>query len=480
MKRPLLIAALLAVAPIATGGAAQAQVSQMFNIKTPAAGTVDFRGEGTANFNQSLGTNNNFNVGSSTNLGVSASASSTSDYSSAGNALLKLDGSSRLQQTIGTATSAFNSSTTAEASARSADITASTHAETQMYGSEINSEWAEGWEGSDGYEYVSQEQIDLATSASAEGDYGYMEGISGKGGAAFVEGFYEKSADQVDVDSNVTEKGGYEFSETFTQKATDTFNEEYSDVYSDRYETAYETATKSASSQDVNTDDSGIISGDFITKTSGSSNSSIGGLASSFNQSATDSARTAVGGSRDSFSSFSASEQEEFGLNEDLNVGYSRTDGDGTTTTTAFTMGMDTSSSGADLSESEMSQYSEFVENYESSENSYKTQYDAAYQESYAESYSAANSALERTTESSVTVKGIGVIADVNADASSTFEASSQLTVATGDSPAIARNGNGNGNASANAFLSTSSSANQTSNDTAQAFMQAFSTNTAD
>ncbi|MDB4486008.1 hypothetical protein N9025_01205, partial [Synechococcus sp. AH-707-B22] len=96
----------------------------MFNIKTPAAGTVDFRGEGTANFNQSLGTNNNFNVGSSTRLGVSASASSTSDYSSTGNALLKLDGSSRLQQTIGTASSAFNASTAAESSARSADVTA--------------------------------------------------------------------------------------------------------------------------------------------------------------------------------------------------------------------------------------------------------------------------------------------------------------------------------------------------------------------
>ena len=80
MKRPLLLAALLAVAPVAVGGAAKATPLQMFNISTPQAGVVNFSGTGTANFNQSLGTNNSFNVGSSTNLGVNASASSTEDY----------------------------------------------------------------------------------------------------------------------------------------------------------------------------------------------------------------------------------------------------------------------------------------------------------------------------------------------------------------------------------------------------------------
>ena len=46
---------------------------------------------------------------------MNASASSTSDYTSSGSGKLDLDGSSRLQQTIGTATSAFNTSTNARA-----------------------------------------------------------------------------------------------------------------------------------------------------------------------------------------------------------------------------------------------------------------------------------------------------------------------------------------------------------------------------
>ena len=81
MKRPLVLAALLATSTLGIGSA-KAEPLQMFNITTPSAGVVNFSGTGTANFNQSLGTSNSFNVGSSTNLGVNASASSTEDYTS--------------------------------------------------------------------------------------------------------------------------------------------------------------------------------------------------------------------------------------------------------------------------------------------------------------------------------------------------------------------------------------------------------------
>ena len=66
-------------------------------------------------------------------------------------------------------------------------------------------------------------------------------------------------------------------------------------------------------------------------------------------------------------------------------------------------------------------------------------------------------------------VAGIGVIADVNAAATSKFTATSQLI------EGAARDGNGNGNASAGANLATSSYANQNNSTTANAFMQAFS-----
>jgi hypothetical protein len=139
MKRPLLLAALLAATPLALGNAAKASPLNMFNIQTPSAGVVNFSGTGTANFNQSLGTNNSFNVGSSTNLGVNASASSTEDYDSSGSALLDLAGTSRLQQTIGTATSAFNAQTAAESSSLAAATAAHEVANRSEYGTEHTS-----------------------------------------------------------------------------------------------------------------------------------------------------------------------------------------------------------------------------------------------------------------------------------------------------------------------------------------------------
>jgi hypothetical protein len=454
MKRPLLIAALLAVAPIATGGAAQANVDQMFNIKTPAAGTVDFRGEGTANFNQSLGTNNNFNVGSSTRLGVSASASSTSDYSSTGNALLKLDGSSRLQQTIGTASSAFNASTAAESSARSADVTANSVAAQKVYGTTINETFADSWNSGSGYEWYTQEELDLAASVTDENDHGYIKGISDSASTEVaVEGFYGGSS-----------SAGWEYSDSYNSAAETAFEESYREEYNDAYSVAYEVSASSATAATSNTDATGVISGDFVTKTSGSADSTIGGLSASLDQSSTAAATQRMDASRDGFSTLSVSEQSGFGLTASSNTGYDD-DSDATTANVDFEYGMDSSG----FSTAEQEAYDSYAANYESAEVSFQAQYDSAYQESYAESYSAANSALERTTESSVTVTGIGVIADVNADASSTFEASSTLT------EAADRNGNGNGNASADAYLSTSSMANQTSNDTASAFMQAFS-----
>ena len=87
----------------------------------------------------------------------------------------------------------------------------------------------------------------------------------------------------------------------------------------------------------------------------------------------------------------------------------------------------------------------------------------------FSSAYSEAQSQIQRESVSNVDVAGIGVIADVNAAASSNFTATSQLI------EGAARDGNGNGNASAGANLATSSYANQSNSTTANAFMQAFS-----
>ena len=102
-------------------------------------------------------------------------------------------------------------------------------------------------------------------------------------------------------------------------------------------------------------------------------------------------------------------------------------------------------------------------------ESEWTAAYEAKYQMAFSSAYSEAQSQIQRESVSNVDVAGIGVIADVNAAASSNFTATSQLI------EGAARDGNGNGNASAGANLATSSYANQSNSTTANAFMQAFS-----
>lgn len=88
--------------PLAFGlGAMQCKADQ-FNITASSPGSLNFQGEGTAQFNNSVGSNNSFQVGSASSLGVNASASSTPEYGVVASAHLSLAGATRLKQTIGT------------------------------------------------------------------------------------------------------------------------------------------------------------------------------------------------------------------------------------------------------------------------------------------------------------------------------------------------------------------------------------------
>lgn len=99
MRRPILVAAALAAGTFAS---LPSKANDMFNITAPSAGTINFSGNGTASFNQSIGSNNSFQVGSSTNLGVNASTSSTPEYGVNSIAQLDMAGTSVIQQVIGT------------------------------------------------------------------------------------------------------------------------------------------------------------------------------------------------------------------------------------------------------------------------------------------------------------------------------------------------------------------------------------------
>ena len=123
MKRRLSFVAAVFAATATAPALAQSMPDpgKMFMINAVTPGVVSFSGEGTAQFNNSSSTSNAFSVGSSTNFGVNASASSTKDYLVDSSALLALSGTSQLQQTIGTSSSAANTMAAAEAASKAAD-----------------------------------------------------------------------------------------------------------------------------------------------------------------------------------------------------------------------------------------------------------------------------------------------------------------------------------------------------------------------
>ena len=127
MKKILLAAALLttAAAPV------MANPVHLFSINTTNPQSIDFKGTGTANFNNSTGTNNSFNVGSSTNLGVSGSINATRDYSGVSDGNLQLAGTSVMQQTIGTSGNAANVQAASQAASLAAYTSANQFAKTQ-------------------------------------------------------------------------------------------------------------------------------------------------------------------------------------------------------------------------------------------------------------------------------------------------------------------------------------------------------------
>ena len=412
MKRPLLIAALLA-APIAVGGAVKAEPLQMFNIQTPSAGVVNFSGTGTANFNQSLGTNNSFNVGSSTNLGVNASASSTSDYTSTGSANLDLAGTSRIQQTIGTATSAFNTQTVSDSAASSA----ANVAEDTVASSSTGESWSQSWE----------------DSSSFGDNYTYHDEYTDAGGTTYHAGYYYDMhpSDMGWDDTQHSVSENYKSVESYQEASEEAWQEEYDEAYSTVFSDRFEEISSASASEDTSDSSTGTISGVFSTVNKGAASTGLESSSATdmIEQSASAAANSAVGGA-------------DF-LSSDFNSTNATVD--------------PTANGGTPSAQ------------YLADELAYEEAYAEAYASTYSDVMSSANSAIENSSNSSVEVKGIGVIADVNAASTSNFAASSELV------GGAVRDGNGNGNASAGANLATSSYANQSNSTTANAFMQAFS-----
>jgi hypothetical protein len=213
MKRRLAFLAAALAATSAAPALAQQDPGKMFMINAVTPGVVSFSGEGTAQFNNSSSTSNAFSVGSSTNFGVNASASSTNDYMVDANALLKLAGTSQLQQTIGTSSSAANTMAASEAAASAASTIASSQADVK---------YGENWT-----------QYQAITAAS-----------SGPGAGADVPAGFTEESFSSESQYNAAR-------DAFTKTAT-------SEAYSLVTEAATQSSSQGASGN-------GIISGEFVT-----------------------------------------------------------------------------------------------------------------------------------------------------------------------------------------------------------------------
>jgi len=262
MKRRLSFAvavlAATATAPAFAQSAAVPDPGKMFLINAVTPGVVSFSGEGTAQFNNSSSTSNAFSVGSSTNFGVNAAASSTKDYMVDSNALLSLAGTSQLQQTIGTSSSAANTMAAAEAASKAADSIAN-----RTTTSEFGQDWS---------------------------DYKAKNGFTSDAAAAAATGETYKN----EASYNASRK--------------DFFNEQMTEAFSNVATTATNSSSQGASGQ-------GIIKGEFVTTNVNRTDIGASAGSSSANQaSAVNTANAEFGSSyieySNKFASYAGSDQK--------------------------------------------------------------------------------------------------------------------------------------------------------------------------
>lgn len=530
MKKPLLIAAAICTAGTASfiSQPAKAQLNELFNIKANSAGILEFKGSGTAQFNNSIGTNNSFQVGSNTNLGVNASASSTPEYGVAGQAKLDLAGSTVLRQIIGTSGASQSTTDTATAAntvahntathvaETSAAQTANSHADTvkESWNNSNSDTWAE---------YVTAAQADTDNFTVTEQDGVYTVAEAGTYDAA-----------STTADTFVDEASWNEASSSVRQSAYDEkYAEQYNSDYQESYSDNLTTALSQINSTVTGNEQSGTIKGVFKTSESGGAQST-GSLADwegnaeyagknyaeSIFQSSWDeyleenasreqitvetsdnytgaTAATAAGWT-DGASGWNVEDQ---GDNDDTNDVYTWTrdvdraalttdilDNGGTADDASddkYLAGNANDGSGSNQSVIGNSAFStdsqgryEWLTDAQGfsgarevlTEENYYREESRAYNSAYSESYAVSAAGAARKSDSEVEVNGIGSDATIVSLASSTFDV--QIAGKTVAESLIEATATANGTAGAN--LATSSFANQSQASTASAFMQAF------
>ena len=190
---------------------------------------------------------------------MNASASSTEDYTSTGSASLDLAGTSRLQQTIGTATSAFNAATAAQSSATAAHTSASSVANASSTGETWSSSWDSKYRESNGWELRRTSDAGAAAAGVTQDGYYKVD---------------ESGAIMTGSDNFVAEGDWSDYSNS-------AWKAEWQETYDTTYAESYAAAVSSANQAVEQTDRQGVISGEFNTTDTGSSTAALESLASS-------------------------------------------------------------------------------------------------------------------------------------------------------------------------------------------------------
>ena len=251
MKSPLLLAALLLVAPAAANANSVAgsddpnmsgTTQRMFIINATTPGGLTFSGAGTATFNNAVGTSNQFNVGSNTSIGVNASVSATQEFDGLSLGVMQMGAGSSMMQTNGTSSSAA-----ATQAASSAANTVAT--ETAMRESHST-----GWESATTATNLSSTETGSYGSYNREGGWEWTADYDSSWGDldASVQASYGTSGQT----AYETEQSNFnEFKNAYTTSYNQNYNSSYSSAYNNVITNSSSTANESSAT--------GIIKGDF-------------------------------------------------------------------------------------------------------------------------------------------------------------------------------------------------------------------------
>ena len=251
MKSPLLLAALLLVAPAAANANSIAgsddpnmsgTTQRMFIINATTPGGLTFSGAGTATFNNAVGTSNQFNVGSNTSIGVNASVSATQEFDGLSLGVMQLGAGSSLMQTNGTSSSAAAT----QAASAAANSVATETAQRESH--------AQGWETATTDTQLTSVETGSYGSYDRNGEWQWSKDYDTPW--ADLSASRQASYGAEGQTAYETEKSKFNsFRNSYTNAYNENYNSSYSSAYNNIITNSSSTATESSAT--------GIIKGDF-------------------------------------------------------------------------------------------------------------------------------------------------------------------------------------------------------------------------